>query len=285
LQTLQPPGVPASEPSNSREAEIRDAVESYRETGEAAVIKRSSSVVYPFDQSQPVVRCSPLRACDIELQPGELVVGVAVGDAERWITSPLSSGDPDNPTPHVIVKPKEYDLATNLVIGTTRRTYHLGLISIAGPRVEAGELAYYRHVAFYYPDEIVRYWATAEELERQRESKRQASVMAETSAVSVDQLNFSYAIKGDKKIAWTPTHVFDDGQHVYIRLPAAARATDLPAVLVEVDGGGMAVSNYRLQGSWYVVDGLFQRAELIVGVGKKKRKVEIRNLKPLAGSA
>ena len=47
----------------------------------------------------------------------------------------------------------------------------------------------------------------------------------------------------------------------------------------------MAVSNYRLQGSWYVVDGLFQRADLVVGVGKKKRKVEIRNLKPLAGSA
>ena len=285
LETLQAPETPTSEPPNSRDAEIRDAVKAYRESGEAAVIKRSGSEVYPFDQSQPVVKCSPLRACDIELQPGELVIGVAVGDAERWITSPLSSGDPDNPTPHVIVKPKEYDLATNLVVGTTRRTYHLGLISIASPRVEAGELAYHRHVAFYYPDEIVRYWATAEDIERQRESKRRASVETEISAVSVDQLNFSYAIKGDKKIAWTPTHVFDDGQHVYIRLPAAARATDLPALLVEVEGGGMAVSNYRLQGSWYVVDGLFQRAELVAGVGKKKRKVEIRNLKTLGGSA
>ena len=285
LHVLQAAEAPAAEPPNSREAEIRDAVESYRETGEAAVIKRNASVVYPFDQSQPDVRCSPLRACDIELQAGELVVGVAVGDAERWITSPLSSGDPDNPTPHVIVKPKEYDLATNLVIGTTRRTYHLGLISIAGPRVEAGELAYHRHVAFYYPDEIVRHWATAEELERERDSRRQASVMAETSAVSVDQLNFNYAIKGDKKIPWAPTHVFDDGQHVYIRLPAAARATDLPALLVEAASGEMAVSNYRLQGSWYVVDGLFPRAELVVGVGKKKRKVEIRNLKPLAGGS
>ncbi len=274
---------PPPDPPTSREAEIHQAVETYRKTGEAAVIKRSGSVVYPFDQSQPVVKCSPLRACDIELQPGELVVGVAVGDAERWITSPLSSGDPDRPTAHVIVKPKEYDLATNLVIGTTRRTYHLGLISIAEPRVEAGELAYHRHVAFYYPDEIVRSWATAEELDRHRASRRQAAVTAEVSALSVDQLNFSYAVKGDKKIPWTPTTVFDDGQHVYIRLPPAARSSDLPAVLVEVAGGGLAVSNYRLQGSWYIVDGLFRRAELVVGVGKKKRKVQIVNNRPPSG--
>ena len=268
-----------------REAEIQDAVEAYRATGEAAIIKRNASVVYPFDQSQPVVKCSPLRACDIELEAGEVVVGVAVGDAERWITSPLSSGDPASPTPHVIVKPKAYDLATNLVIGTTRRTYHVGLISIAEARVEAGELAYHRNVAFYYPDQLVRSWATAEELERLRESKQQAPLMAETSAVSVDGLNFNYRIKGDKKIPWTPTHVFDDGQHVYVRLPTTARSTDLPALLVEVEGGGMALSNYRVQGSWYVVDGLFRRGELVVGVGKRKRTVEIRNLKPLAEGA
>ena len=75
------------------------------------------------------MRCTPLRACDIELQAGEVVTGVALGDTERWVTSPLDSGAADDPTSHVIVKPKDYDLATNIVIGTDRRTYHLSLLS------------------------------------------------------------------------------------------------------------------------------------------------------------
>ena len=106
---------------------------------------------------------------------------------------------------------------------------------------------------------------------------------ADVSALSVDQLNFDYTIKGDRKVAWRPTTVFDDGQHVYIQLPAGARSTDLPALLVEIEGGGMGISNYRVRGDWYVSDGLFTKAELVVGVGKKKRKVEIVNNRPPSG--
>jgi len=64
---------------------------------------------------------------------------------------------------------------------------------------------------------------------------------------------------------------------VYIQLPSAASSSDLPALLVEVEGGGMGISNYRIRGSWYIVDGLFPRAELVVGVGRKRKKVEILN--------
>lgn len=105
----------------------------------------------------------------------------------------------------------------------------------------------------------------------------------DVSALSVDQLNFDYTIKGDRKVAWRPTTVFDDGQHVYIQLPAGARSTDLPALLVEVEGGGMGISNYRVRGDWYVSDGLFTKAELVVGVGRGKRKVEIVNNRPPSG--
>ena len=82
-------------PIGRRDGQIHQAVETFRAGEEAPVIKRSGSVIYPFDESQPVVRCSPLRACDIELQAGEIVTGVALGDTERWLTSPLESGDPD----------------------------------------------------------------------------------------------------------------------------------------------------------------------------------------------
>ena len=276
---------PPSSAEHGREAEIRRAAEIFRKTGEAAVIKQSGSVVFPFGESQPVVKCSPLRACDVELQAGERVLGVAVGDAERWITSPLESGDPESPTPHVIVKPKEYNLATNLVIGTTRRTYHVGLVSIAEPRVQAGEIAYHRHVAFYYPGELVQRWATAERLALERRARREPPAAVEITGFSLDRLNFAYTIKAGKKAPWVPTTVFDDGEHVYIRLPRSVKSADLPAVLVEATGGELAVPNYRLRGDWYVVDGLFRRAELVVGAGRQKRKVEIRSLRPAGGGA
>ena len=95
--------------------------------------------------------------------------------------------------------------------------------------------------------------------------------VAQISAVSVERLNFNYSVKGDRKLPWLPHTVFDDGKHVYLQLPLAARSSDLPALLVEVEGGGMGISNYRVRNSSYIVDGLFQRAELVVGVGRKRK--------------
>ena len=272
-----------SAPASDRE--VKDAVERFRATGEAAVLTRSETVVFPFGKSQPEVRCTPLRACDIELQTGEIVLGVALGDAERWATSPLASGDLQRPTPHVIVKPHAYELATNLVIATDRRTYHLSLISPSKTQIETAEAAYLRHVGFYYPQEIVEQWANADQQRQRVERGSQTATVAQISAVSVERLNFNYAVKGDRKLPWLPQTVFDDGEHVYLQLPPAARSSDLPALLVEVEGGGMGISNYRVRDSWYIVDGLFQRAELVVGVGRKRKKVEITNRGFVAGGS
>ena len=69
--------------------------------------------------------------------------------------------------------------------------------------------------------------------------------------------------------------VFDDGKRVFLQLPLIATSSDLPALLIDVEGSGLAVSNYRVQDSWYIVDQLFDRAELVLGVGKHRRKVSI----------
>jgi type IV secretion system protein VirB9 len=39
--------------------------------------------------------------------------------------------------------------------------------------------------------------------------------------------------------------------------------------------GKQEMVNYRLKGDMYIVDRLFERAELILGTGKKAEKVEI----------
>ncbi|MCP3963590.1 MAG: P-type conjugative transfer protein TrbG [bacterium] len=264
-------------PKRGRQAVIDEAAELYRDFGAAPIIWQPSGVVFPFDESQPVVTCSPLRACDIELEPGEVIRDVALGDTERWVARPLMSGDVARTVPHVLVKPTAHGLETNLVVGTTRRTYHLQLVSPTEAEIQAGEAQDHRHVSFYYPGKLVESWTTEQELRRHQAGRTETAAVADLSGVSLTQLNFDYSLRPDRKVRWAPRTVFDDAEHVYIQLPASVRSGDLPALLVEVDGGGLAVSNYRVQGLWYVVDGLFRRAELVVGVGKERQKVAIVN--------
>ena len=274
------------EPSpQSREGQIEAAVQQYRKGAEAPILKRSGTVVFPFDESQPVIRCSPLRACDIELQAGETVMGVALGDSERWLTSPLESGEPNRSVPHVIVKPVGYDLATNLIIATTRRTYHLGLVSPPIEKLEKGEVAYHRHVTFYYPEEMVQRWASTEklrEVEAARARMMQAAQqrpapLAKVARPSVQDLNFEYKIKDRRKVRWAPSTVFDDGRRVYIRMPSNIASMDLPALLVETGSGELAVPNFRVEGQWFIVEGVFERGELVLGVGWKRQRVRLVN--------
>jgi type IV secretion system protein VirB9 len=274
-----------------REGQVEVAVRRYRDSGEAPILKRNSTVLFPFDESQPTVRCSPLRACDIELQAGEVITGVALGDTERWITNPLESGDVNRPIPHVLVKPTDYDLATNLVIATNRRTYHIGLVSPTIDALENGELAYHRHVTFYYPEEMVQQWATRDELRRrkveqeqqQRTAQKRPAGFAQPKASDLKSLNFDYGTKHKRRIRWAPTTIFDDGAHVYIQMPENIYSMDLPALLVEAPNGELGVVNYRVQGRWYIVDGVFAKAELVLGVGKHRKRVKIHNDQLLKG--
>lgn len=88
-------------------------------------------VVFLFGQVQPSVVCSPLHVCDIELEPGEIVRDVLLGDTVRWKVEPATSGAPGGQAVHLIVKPSEAGLVTSMVVTTSRRTYHIQLKSHA----------------------------------------------------------------------------------------------------------------------------------------------------------
>lgn len=49
-------------------------------------------MIFLFGETQPSVVCSPLQVCDIELQGGEIVRDVMVGDTVRWKVEPATSG-------------------------------------------------------------------------------------------------------------------------------------------------------------------------------------------------
>ena len=86
-------------------------------------------VIFLFGETQPSVVCSPLQVCDIELQGGEIVRDVLVGDTVRWKVEPATSGATGGQAIHLIVKPSEPGLITSMVVTTSRRTYHIQLKS------------------------------------------------------------------------------------------------------------------------------------------------------------
>lgn len=235
---------------------------------------RADTLEWPFGYSQPALTCAPLQACDIELQAGEVIHGVALGDTERWLASPLTSGDADHLVPHVVVKPKEWGLATNLLIATTRRTYHISLVA---PEKGRGG-AYTRRLTFRYPDELVQIWTATEDLKKAAAEREAMRVEAPLEAPALTDLHFGYklVLPRGAKPAWTPVRVFDDGHRTYVQMPEALPATDAPA-LFAVDAGQAALVNYRVSpnGHWWIADGVYDSLRLLLGSGRSQRAVSV----------
>ncbi|MEF0865256.1 TrbG/VirB9 family P-type conjugative transfer protein, partial [Rhizobium sp. BR 318] len=103
-------------------------------------------VIFLFGETQPSVVCSPLQVCDIELQGGEIVRDVLVGDTVRWKVEPATSGTTGGQAIHLIVKPSEAGLVTSMVVTTSRRTYHVQLKSHPSQ--------YMARVGFDYPEDV-----------------------------------------------------------------------------------------------------------------------------------
>lgn len=103
-------------------------------------------VIFLYGEVQPSVVCSPLQVCDIELQAGEVVRDVLVGDTVRWKVEPATSGAVGGQAIHLIVKPSEPGLVTSMVVTTSRRTYHIQL--------KSHQSQYMARVGFEYPEDV-----------------------------------------------------------------------------------------------------------------------------------
>jgi P-type conjugative transfer protein TrbG len=102
-------------------------------------------------------------------------------------------------------------------------------------------------LSWTYPqDQLIAFRAAAEQ-------QRAAAPVA--SGLDIDQLQFDYAISGDKP-AWRPLRAFDDGRQTFIEFPASLGVGEAPPLFLVDAKGTAALVNYRLQGRYYVVDRL-----------------------------
>jgi type IV secretion system protein TrbG len=199
---------------------------------------------------------APGRVSDIALQPGESLIAVAAGDTARWVIGDTTSGSGPTRRTHILIKPAEPGLRTNLVITTDRRVYHLDLAS--GAIAMTG-------IAWTYPqDELLA-------LRRAQEALAAAEPVA--APIAVERLDFGYAITGDQP-PWRPVRAFDDGAQVFIEFPPGLESMEAPPLFVVGASGDVELVNYRKRGRYYVVDRLFGAAELRLGA-KRQQVVRI----------
>lgn len=211
--------------------------------------------VYPYQEGQLYrLYAAPEQVTDIALQAGETLVSVAAGDTVRWIVGDTSSSSGANRRTHILVKPSAPGLKTNLVISTDRRVYHLALESTERTAMAA--------LSWNYPqDDLMAIERAAADAEAQRPVG---------DGLALDRLNFDYRISGDDP-AWRPLRAFDDGRQTFIAFPASISVGEAPPLFVTDAKGKAQLVNYRMRGDYYVVDRLFDAAEL--RLGEKKQNV------------
>lgn len=222
---------------------------------------------YPFSEGALYqVYAAPGQVTDIALEPGEQLVGagpVAAGDTARWIIGDTESGAGDAKRAHILVKPTLSGLATNMVINTDRRTYHLELHATAA--------TYMAEVSWSYPqDALIALRGRAAE-----------AVAATPVATGLDiaALRFGYRIDGDNP-PWRPLRAFDDGRQVFIEFPAGVGQGEMPPLFVLGAGGAGELVNYRVLGRHMIVDRLFADAELRLGDKREAKRVRIVRADP-----
>jgi type IV secretion system protein VirB9 len=242
---------------------------------------KDGRVLYIYGAGLPIIVCSPLHVCVLELQTGEKLVGEPqIGDNVRWQISPASAGVGEDAMPLIVIKPTQAGLDTTMVIPTDRRAYYV--------RLQSKPEEFLARVAFSYPDSQSEEWKKYSVEQKQaavlleRKKQKTEKILPET----VDALYWDYQVKGgDPTIR--PVRVVDDGIKTYIQMPLATERTEAPVLVIQGRDGSEMV-NYRVKDDpqnqetlTYIVDRLFDRAVLIVGAGKHARKVEIRRRTPV----
>jgi P-type conjugative transfer protein TrbG len=245
------PIIPAREPAEPPRATVAEANKQARiEPSHDGFI--NAVQVYPFsDGALYQVYAAPGEVTDIALEAGEQLVGsgpVAAGDTVRWVIGNTESGTGATKRIHILLKPTQSGLTTNLVINTDRRTYHLELRAV--------DKTYMASVSFNYPqDQLIA-------LRAQNKTAEQTAPIA--TDVDLANVSFRYSIEGDNP-PWRPLRAMDNGHQVFIQFPAGIGQGEMPPLIVIGTEGNDQIPRYRVSGNYMIVDNLFAAAELRLG--------------------
>lgn len=176
------------------------------------------------------IACAPLSACDIAFQPGERIVvegglpAIFSGDTVRWSISRSESGPDGTLDPgtgplveHIVIKPLDVGLSTNLVVHTTRHTYDILLRSDPNAR---------QHLYGFVDTNPQQQLRPIDTLGRDMlppEATPTPARGCEALRIPLGEIGFGWKVAPQAPKApvepYRPVSVFDDGHQTYIKLP------------------------------------------------------------------
>lgn len=214
--------------------------------------------VFTYDPGRVYeVWTAPLRVTTLTLAPGETIVSKAAGDTVRWQIGETTSGQGPAQRAHVMIKPLERELETNLVLATSQRVY---LIQLRSGPPEAFNAAVTWDLGAVLPPSVTALAADA------------AAPAPDPLVTPAGPLDARFRIDPrGRRPAWTPTTVMTDGVRTFLSFPPELSSREAPALFVVGPGGETQLVNYRQQGGLWVVDRVFDQAEL--RAGDKRRQV------------
>ncbi len=224
----------------------------------------NATQVFGYEQGRVYeVWTAPMRITALSLEPGEKIISKAAGDTERWMIGDTTSGEAETVQTHLLIKPYRAGLATNMVVTTNRRVYLLAL------KASGESEAFNAAVSWTHP---LPQALTSKVAVGPAETDPKPTTLAPILKAHGPE---AYRIRtGWRKPEWTPLSVHDDGRQTFITFPETLATTEAPPLFVMNEQGEAQLVNWRKQGNSYVVDRLFQKAELRLG-GRNPQIVKI----------
>ncbi|GHV45375.1 hypothetical protein FACS1894204_04350 [Synergistales bacterium] len=220
-------------------------------------VQNNAKRSFLFGAGIPRITCRPGMLTDVELEPGERVVNVAVSDPDRWSVSAAWNGALDNLVTHVLLKTQFPGMRTSLMIYTDRRTYSIEISS----DTEAPHVPY---VGFSYKTDGLGGAGTLSD-----ETPR----LINGSDIYSRYLIRAASDSDGKKISWTPVLVYDAHGKTYIIMPKDMKMTPGSHSLSIKQGDRDLLVTYKvLKKDLYVVNRTFNVAVLTFG----GEKIELR---------
>ena len=148
--------------------------------------------------------------------------------------------------PHLYIKPVVEVSTTNLIVTTDKRSYQLII-----------------HSADWY-NPMVTWTYAAEDRQNMLRTQQKEEALRTTSVnvSSVENLDFSYKVKG-KNAEYRPEMVFSDGMRVYLKFKKIPQR-QVPIFIQEKGNRMMTLINYQQKDDYYIIDAPFDKAQLRV---------------------
>lgn len=216
-------------------------------------------VVFNYDANNTfTILALPGNITDIQLNEGEKITALALGDSVQWITAKADG--------HIFIKPTKPNIFTSATLVTDQRTYQLTMRSSP----EGGK--WYQRVSWQYPELIVMKQTELEfqakaakialEAIKVEEKKRQADVIATSISRApgnpIENLNFDYTVTGNAD--FKPIQIFDDGKMTWLKMNN--KVQEWPATFILDEGNVTEVINPLRDGDFIKVTRLFKRCVL-----------------------